>query len=299
MNGMTGRWHVVADSWRVQCRRPALWGLSLWLGLVALSSVIGCQSRVTHAPPGSASPPTGANPAPTGELLGTPPSSATAPVVFKMGDRVVTPVGMKRITLAPVDAPTGHPADRVKLVDCAGAPCPARGDPAAPLTLIEFTDYACDHCRDFILETVPLIEQQFVATGKARWVSHPIAGIGRAEIVTTAALCAARQGKYFEFQRLVHEKGIMEPSGNVLDAIRVIGQQVGIDTDELLACIGSPDMLGKARAISDEAVLLGIRYTPALLVGDTLLEGAWETQTVLKRIQRAVDRQSAGGTPTH
>jgi protein-disulfide isomerase len=47
---------------------------------------------------------------------------------------------------------------------------PSLGDPEAPITLVEFTDYLCPFCRRFYTNTLSKIRKQYVDTGKVRFV---------------------------------------------------------------------------------------------------------------------------------
>src|SRR5665213_747207 len=44
------------------------------------------------------------------------------------------------------------------------------GSPSAPLTLELYTDYECPACRDFYLNVLPSVINDFVKTGKLRLV---------------------------------------------------------------------------------------------------------------------------------
>jgi protein-disulfide isomerase len=61
----------------------------------------------------------------------------------------------------------------VVLVATAQAQTPAfkeSGTVMAPITLELYTDYQCPHCRAFYLETLPLLTNEFVKTGKVRLI---------------------------------------------------------------------------------------------------------------------------------
>jgi|GEM_PF-240460 len=74
---------------------------------------------------------------------------------------------------------------------------PFRGDPNAPLTFIEYSDYLCPFCRRHASQTTPALLDKYAATGQVRFVFrdfsipslHPTAAIGH-----TAARCVAEQG---------------------------------------------------------------------------------------------------------
>jgi protein-disulfide isomerase len=74
---------------------------------------------------------------------------------------------------------------------------PFRGNPDAPLTLVEYSDYLCPFCERHFQQTWPALLERYVRTGQVKFVVrdfplaplHPTAPRGAA-----AALCVAEQG---------------------------------------------------------------------------------------------------------
>src|SRR5262249_38678706 len=78
---------------------------------------------------------------------------------------------------------------------------PILGDPTAKITILEFADFSCPHC----LEYHPTIEQiidDFVVTGKARFMFRPMTFVGGpySETAAQAALCAGKQGNFWDME---------------------------------------------------------------------------------------------------
>jgi len=75
------------------------------------------------------------------------------------------------------------------------------GDPNAPVTIIEFTDYQCPYCSRHSLDTLPRIISEMVDTGRVFYAQkdlpldqlHP-----NARNAASAARCAADQNAYWE-----------------------------------------------------------------------------------------------------
>src|SRR5260370_29337133 len=82
----------------------------------------------------------------------------------------------------------------------------SKGRPDAPVTVYEMSDFQCPYCRGFALETMPLLEQEYVATGKVRLVSInlPLTSPHRNAFAAAAlALCAARQNRFWPLHDLL------------------------------------------------------------------------------------------------
>ena len=44
------------------------------------------------------------------------------------------------------------------------------GDPNAPITMIEYASMSCPHCASFHLNTLPAIKEEYIDTGKVKFV---------------------------------------------------------------------------------------------------------------------------------
>jgi protein-disulfide isomerase len=75
---------------------------------------------------------------------------------------------------------------------------PLRGDPGAPVTIVEFSDFQCPHCKhaqpilERILEEFPQVKLYFKHYPIAR--AHPYA-----QAAAQAAVAAGKQGKFWQF----------------------------------------------------------------------------------------------------
>src|SRR5437773_2432263 len=100
--------------------------------------------------------------------------------------------------LPAVPAPRTRPAadERVKMPV---APAHAMGREDAPVTLVEFTDVECPFCRQFHLTTFAELKENYVDTGKVRFVSRdlPLDVHRNALKAAHASRCAGAQDKGF------------------------------------------------------------------------------------------------------
>ena len=74
---------------------------------------------------------------------------------------------------------------------------PFRGDPKAPLTLMEYSDYLCPFCGRHFRQTLPTLLDKYARSGKVQFVfrDYPIASLHpTAPKGAAAALCVAEQG---------------------------------------------------------------------------------------------------------
>ena len=141
-----------------------------------------------------------------------------------------------------------------------------RGDPSAPLTLVETTDYQCPFCARYAKQTYPQIQKEYVETGKVRYVlvDMPLESIHRLAFKAAEAThCAGEQDKYWEMHdRLFDNQRALEPWSGHADAL-------GLDGDAFTACLDSGKYADDIRADMKLAAKAGVRGTPGFLLAWT------------------------------
>ena len=173
---------------------------------------------------------------------------------------------------------------------------PSLGDPKAPITLVEFTDYQCPFCRRFYTNTLSKIRKQYVDTGKVRFVLRdlPLGFHANARPAAKAAHCAREQGKYWEMHDALFEGG---GKLNGKDFTRY-AEKIGVDDFPFQQCMAS-DRHDKdiERDIAD-AGKASINGTPGFVLGKTtdnevegsLISGAQSFTSFKRQIDRLLTK---------
>ncbi|MBT8398777.1 MAG: DsbA family protein [Gemmatimonadetes bacterium] len=147
-----------------------------------------------------------------------------------------------------------------------------KGDPDAPVTVIVFGDYLCNHCGAFSLRERPRLEEEYVNTGKARlvfydFVLNPAPEVG-AFLAARAARCAGDQSRFWEFHdRLYRSQVTWAMERDKLAVFEEYGEAVGLDGGEFKACLNSDRYAQEVSANWELARALNLGGTPAVLVG--------------------------------
>jgi protein-disulfide isomerase len=167
------------------------------------------------------------------------------------------------------------------------------GSPTAPVTVYEISDFQCPYCARFWIETMPLLEREYVVPGKVKFVfvNFPLPMHANAVPAAELAMCAARQGKFWPvhdvlFRNQARWSGLSEP-GTVFLAY---GDSVGANREALASCLRDGTMRNPVRADAEGAVRSGARSTPTFYIEGGLIVGAQPVETfraVLDSIIRA------------
>ena len=172
---------------------------------------------------------------------------------------------------------------------------PTRGSDAAPVTLIEFSDFQCSFCRKFWQTTLPLIEKKYISTGKVKFVYRHFAILGKPSTAAAqAAECAGEQGKFWEY----HDK-LFASAGAPLaftDAkLKGYAKELGLKSQDFNQCFDSGKHLKKVEGETATAAFLGARGTPAFFLNGQLLVGAQPFQVFEAAIEKDLKKASSSG----
>ena len=147
----------------------------------------------------------------------------------------------------------------------------ALGKKSAKVTLIEFADYQCPFCRDFALNTLPVIINDFVRPGKVRMELRTLTFIGPdSEAAARAGAAAGKQNLEWNFTDLFYYNQGQENSGYVTDDfIDSLYEAAGIDAAKANAFRKTDAAAAPAKEADAEAQKYGIQSTPSFVVGPT------------------------------
>ncbi|MGH7645357.1 MAG: DsbA family protein [Gemmatimonadales bacterium] len=154
----------------------------------------------------------------------------------------------------------------------------SKGRPDAAVTVYEMADFQCPACRTFALETMPVLEREYVRSGKVRWVfvNFPLTEIhANAVAAAEVAMCAARQDRFWNmhdvlFQRQPQWAPLREPDSYLL----ALADSAGVDRVGLLQCLTARATLPEIEADAQRAARSGARSTPTFYIEGGLLRGA-------------------------
>ena len=157
---------------------------------------------------------------------------------------------------------------------------PYIGSMSAPIVFAEFSDFSCPHCAEYAPE-VDRIIKDFVRTGQARFEYYPMTFVGGAfsAKATDAAVCAGKQGAFWEFHAQLFDLYRSEgyESYNTSRLLE-LGEDMGLDTDELRSCINSNYGQQIRAAASELQSTLGVTSTPTVVyrAGGSQSDADWK-----------------------
>lgn len=174
-----------------------------------------------------------------------------------------------------------------------------KGDTAAPIRIVEISDFECPYCQQFHFESSGIIDSLYVQSGIARylWISFPNATHPRAWPAVEAAFCAGSAGRFWQMHDILFERVEQWKSAeNPVDLFVEWAEEVGIDPESYGRCLHNDVTAPLQVKDYDSALRSGITSTPFFVVGDSVaIRGVVSTD----RFRAAVDSVLvARGIPT-
>jgi protein-disulfide isomerase len=166
----------------------------------------------------------------------------------------------------PVDIPLGD--------------APIKGNPDAPVTIVEYSDFQCPFCLRHFQNTMPELEN-YIDTGQVRYVfkDFPIHSIHpQAQKAHESARCARELGgsnAFWEMHDLLFaNQNEWAGAGNHVDIFKDLASEAGLDRQQFAECLDSGRYADAVNADLAEGTRLGVTGTPAFFINGQRVSGA-------------------------
>ncbi len=151
------------------------------------------------------------------------------------------------------------------------------------VALVELADFECPFCGKHARDVEPEILKTFIDTGVVRHVvlNYPLGNHLRAEPASAAALCAGKQGKFWEMHDALFRSQAALQDRDLAERAR----ELELDLIVFSQCLSSGETRSLIEQHKSVARSLGVQATPSFFIG--LVQG--DGSVVLKkRINGAV-----------
>lgn len=153
------------------------------------------------------------------------------------------------------------------------------GDEDAPVTIIEYTDYQCPFCQRYYFNTFPSIKDEYIATGKVKYLVKDMALSfhSKAKPSAYAARCAGEQENYWE----MHDKIFLYQNQwsyaeDTQAQFTTYAEELELDLNEFTTCYENGSAKFDAQIEKDiaEATSKGLSGTPSFSINNQTIVGA-------------------------
>jgi protein-disulfide isomerase len=185
--------------------------------------------------------------------------------------------------------------DPAKLAGLPPAEGYLRGDPNAPVTIMEFGDFECPMCASFATVSEPDLRERIIDKGLAnfRYFDFPLTNLHPNTLAASlAASCAADQGKFWEMHDLIfngQDQWNGQATSNPRKVIDEYAKQLGIDMAAYGECFNSQKNLGRIQANKKAGDDRGVGGTPTIFIDNIQLPSG----ASVDRMKQIVDSLTA------
>ncbi|HTS10608.1 MAG TPA: thioredoxin domain-containing protein [Candidatus Limnocylindrales bacterium] len=162
---------------------------------------------------------------------------------------------------------------------------PSKGPADARVTIVEFSDFECPHCRE-VHTLLHSVEEHYPEV-RVVYKDFPLTQIHPwAETAAIGGRCAYDQSPaaFWKVHDLIFDNQDVLSADNIWDQLVNFAGQTGLDTNAFKVCMASPDAKKAVDENRDQGLALNVNSTPTLFINGRTLAGG-----DLKTIEQFID----------
>jgi len=148
------------------------------------------------------------------------------------------------------------------------------GDPAAPVTIVEYASLTCSHCASFHNTVLPELKKAYIDTGKVRLVFRDFPLDGLAMAGAMLARCADGDRGQALLNVMFRQQGTWVMSKSPIKPLTSYAKLAGLNENDVNACLENENIMNAIREGQEAATnQFKIGSTPTFFIGDVKIEG--------------------------
>lgn len=161
-------------------------------------------------------------------------------------------------------------AQGTPVADYARVPDMVRGDPDAPVTVIEYASFTCPHCATFHGSVFPRLAEAFIDTGQVRWIKREVF-FDRPGLWAAMLARCGDDSRFFPMVDLIYqtqrEWAASNDPAEIAENLRRLGRRTGLTDDQVDACLMDAEQAqAMVATYQAHAVEHEVRATPSFVI---------------------------------
>jgi protein-disulfide isomerase len=149
------------------------------------------------------------------------------------------------------------------------------GDPDAPLTVIEYASFTCPHCGAFATETFPEVKEQYIDTGKVKFILREVYFDQYGLWASMVARCGGEKGFYPLAETYLTTQSSWTRAPDIGHAIHQVGRRAGLSADRLEQCLSDREYAKELLATYQQNMEADeVKSTPTFIIDGEVYTGA-------------------------
>lgn len=219
---------------------------------------------------------------------------------FTRRDTLILAAAASALSLCGVaSAAEGDMVDVAKLMAPAGGVADhVRGSADAPVTVIEYASPTCPHCADFSNNVLPGFIEQYVDTGKVKFITRPFVRNVLDAAVFMLAEAAGPTNYHNVTATYFKTQADWAASQTPRDAILDIAKQLGFTQETFDAALTNQSLFTGMEALREQALNdFGLAGTPTFYVNGKMLTGDKSLEQLAAEIDPLVPADFVASAP--
>jgi protein-disulfide isomerase len=163
-----------------------------------------------------------------------------------------------------------------------------RGNPAAPVTILEFSDFQCPYCKK-VVPTLNDLLTKYEGRVKLAYRDFPLRQLHpQAQMAAEAARCAEEQGKFWEY----HDALFAEQAKLDENTLTASARKLGLDESVFQGCLKGGKFKPQIEQDVQAGIKAGVAGTPGFFINGEFVNGAQS----LEEFEKIIDRELADGS---
>jgi protein-disulfide isomerase len=175
-----------------------------------------------------------------------------------------------------------------------------RGNPNAPITMVEYASMTCPHCARWQEEVMPKLDAAYIKTGKVRYIFREFPLDPVARMASALARCQKGEGFHSFIDLLFkNQRQWVDPNGDgnitqeeAIQGLVQMARVAGLSQPQAEACMADPKNLQIVDDnFNDAQTTYAISSTPTFFVDSTRHVGEWKWEELDKVIKEQLAKQ--------
>jgi protein-disulfide isomerase len=176
-----------------------------------------------------------------------------------------------------------------------------KGDPKAPVKIVEYADYECPACATLEQELLQAdFDKLYVETGKVQFIYHelPLTSIHpSAQLTAEVARCAGDQSQFWPVHNALFDtRPQWEGQANARELILNAVEKAGASRSQIESCLEAGTHTAAVNASAKAAVDRGVNSTPTVYVNDKQVNFVTDFAPTLIKIIDGIVASETGAT---
>lgn len=162
----------------------------------------------------------------------------------------------------------------------------------APVTVIDYSSLTCPHCAEFHTQILPKFKENFIDTGKVKFIYRDFSLDAIATLAALISHCT-QPDIYFRFLEVLFEnQETWAKSVQPREALTTLAKFSGMTEEEINVCLNDENLLNNLTLVKNEArARYNVKSTPSFVIGNHTYIGITSYNVFSTLVEAELEKQ--------